>query len=315
MARQTRIEYPGAFYHAFARGMEKKEIFKDDQDCHVFFNICSEIALPLGLVLHSYCLMVNHYHFFIETPLGNLSQIMKAINERYTQYFNKKYDRVGYLFQGRYKAILVDSQSYAKELSRYIHRNPLEANLVSDLKDWRWSSYRSFLYGANPKENFLCTEWVLDQFAPKREDALRLMVEFTNLEQDDSSEFVKNISSKPILGSERFVESLLQRGRVDGIQAGRILDGKEDVSVIVDSVDLLELPKEVKRKILVYMFKNLTNYSYKEIGNICEIKNSNTVSKVYHRFKKDLEKEGTLKKIVNDLLLTMSYVQDRPLYV
>lgn len=120
MARQLRIEYPGAFYHVTSRGNEQKEIFRSKKDREQFLHYLETAKERYGAVIHSYCLMNNHYHLLLETPTGNLSQVMRHINGAYTTYFNVKRKRFGHLFQGRYKAILVDADEYAKELSRYI---------------------------------------------------------------------------------------------------------------------------------------------------------------------------------------------------
>ena len=130
MARPLRIQFEHAFYHVMNRGLERREIFKEKEDYEAFLGIILNLWSRLKFVLHSYCLMPNHYHFFIETPQANLSEIMRGINGFYTQAFNRKYKRVGPLFQGRYKALLVDKDAYALHLSRYIHLNPLTSFII-----------------------------------------------------------------------------------------------------------------------------------------------------------------------------------------
>jgi REP element-mobilizing transposase RayT len=119
VARPLRIEYPGAFYHVTARGNEKKDIFKSRRDREKFLAYLESATQRYGAVIHAYCLMSNHYHLLLETPHGNLSQIMKHINSAYTIYYNVKRKRAGHLLQGRYKAILIEADSYLCELSRY----------------------------------------------------------------------------------------------------------------------------------------------------------------------------------------------------
>ncbi len=132
MARSLRIEFSGAFYHVTARGNERKPIYKSKRDRERFLSYLESATERYGAILHVYCLMDKHYHLFLETPSGNLSQIMHHIYGAYTTYFNTKRQRSGHLFQGRYKAILVDVDEYAEELSRYIHLNPVRAGIVSD---------------------------------------------------------------------------------------------------------------------------------------------------------------------------------------
>jgi putative transposase len=130
MARPLRIEFPGAFYHVTSRGNERKAVFKSLRDREKFLSYLESATERYGAAIHVYCLMDNHYHLLLETPSGHLSKIMQHINGAYTTYFNTKRERPGHLFQGRYKAILVDADEYAKELSRYIHLNPVRAAIV-----------------------------------------------------------------------------------------------------------------------------------------------------------------------------------------
>ncbi len=129
MARPLRIIYPGAFYHVTSRGNEQRDVFKSRRDREKFLLYLESATVRYGAVIHAYCLMSNHYHLLLETPEGNLSQIMRHINGAYTTYFNIKRKRAGHLFQGRYKAILVEADAYAKELSRYMHLNPVRGEI------------------------------------------------------------------------------------------------------------------------------------------------------------------------------------------
>ena len=117
MARALRIQFPGAFYHVTSRGNERQPVFKSSTDREKFLSYLESATERYGAVVHGYCLLDNHYHLFLETPLGNLARIMQHINGAYTTYFNIKRQRSGHLFQGRYKAILVEADAYAKELS------------------------------------------------------------------------------------------------------------------------------------------------------------------------------------------------------
>ena len=158
MARQLRIEFPGAFYHVTARGNERKAVFKSIKDREKFLSYLESASNRYGAVIHAYCLMDNHYHILIETPLGNLSKIMQHINSAYTTYFNIKRKRSGHLFQGRYKSILVEVDEYAKELSRYIHLSPVRAKMVKTPEEYQWSSYS---YYADKKKT---PEWLYRDF-------------------------------------------------------------------------------------------------------------------------------------------------------
>jgi REP element-mobilizing transposase RayT len=128
MARPLRIEYPGAFYHVTSRGNEQQDVFKSQKDRERFLAYIESAVVRYGAIVHTWCLMSNHYHLLLETPSGNLSQIMRHINGAYTTYFNVKQKRAGHLFQGRYKAILVEAGAYALELSRSMHLNPVSGD-------------------------------------------------------------------------------------------------------------------------------------------------------------------------------------------
>ncbi|MBD3670659.1 MAG: transposase [Gammaproteobacteria bacterium] len=128
MSRPLRIEYAGALYHVTSRGDGQKDIYLDDKDRRDFLSNLTHVCERYNWVVHAYCLMSNHYHLLLETPDGNLSQGMRQLNGVYTQQFNRTHERVGHVFQGRYKAIIVQKDSYLLELSRYIVLNPVRAS-------------------------------------------------------------------------------------------------------------------------------------------------------------------------------------------
>ena len=143
MARPLRIEYPGAVYHVTSRGNEKKPVFKDEKDRLNFLNTLQHANKRYNWICHAYCLMTNHYHLLIETPDGNLAIGMRQLNGVYTQLFNNWHGRTGHLFQGRYKAILIQKDSHLLEVCRYVVLNPVRANMVETPEEYRWSSFRS----------------------------------------------------------------------------------------------------------------------------------------------------------------------------
>jgi len=141
MARPLRLEFAGALYHVTSRGNERKPIYFEEADFELFLNILGQVCEQHNWVIHAFCLMTNHYHLLVETPDANLSKGMRQLNGVYTQAINRRYRRVGHLFQGRYKAILVDKDAYLLELSRYIILNPIRAKMVDSLEEWPWSSW------------------------------------------------------------------------------------------------------------------------------------------------------------------------------
>jgi putative transposase len=143
MARPLRIEFPGAIYHVTSRGDRREAIFDDDVDRHLFLTAIGQALTRFDAVALAYCLMDNHYHLVIHTRLANLSKLMQHINGVYTQAYNRRHMKVGHLFQGRFKGILVDKNAYLLEVCRYVDLNPLRARMVRDTAKWPWSSYRA----------------------------------------------------------------------------------------------------------------------------------------------------------------------------
>ena len=142
MARQLRIEFPGAVYHVTSRGDRREPIFDDDQDRLALLEVASRAMIRFDARVLAFCLMGNHYHFVVTTAQANLSRVMRQINGVYTQTYNRRHRKAGHLFQGRFKAILVDRDAYLLEVCRYVELNPVRAGLVANPGDWFWSSYR-----------------------------------------------------------------------------------------------------------------------------------------------------------------------------
>ncbi len=166
MARPLRINYPGAFCHVTSRGNEQRNVFRSKRDREKFYKYLGSATQRYDAVVHVLCLMDNHFHLLVETPSGNLPQIMRHINGAYTTYFNRKRARSGHLFQGRYKAILVDMGEYAKELSRYIHLNPVRAEMVETPAEYEWSSYQFFI-GVQKPPKWLFRDFIFGYFGGK----------------------------------------------------------------------------------------------------------------------------------------------------
>jgi putative transposase len=208
MARQLRIEYPGAFYHVFSRGNQKQPIFHSDDDKFFFLKCLREAYEKFGIIVHIYCLMPNHYHLILETPLGNMSSMMHFLNTAYTVYFNTKHKRCGHLFQGRYKSILIEAESYGRELSRYIHLNPVRSRIVELPEQYQWSSYECYRGTAKP-EKWLETAFILSLFGEYLEKArntyIEFMIEGIGKEVPNS---MRDSIRKGILGSDEFVAKI-----------------------------------------------------------------------------------------------------------
>ena len=203
MSRPLRLEFSGALYHVTSRGNEKKPIYSENTDFEMFLSLLAEVCQRFNWVIHSYCLMTNHYHLVIETPDGNLSRGMRHLNGVYTQRFNNKHKRVGHLFQGRYKAILVDKESYLLELCRYVVLNPVRAKMVKVPGNWQWSSY---LVTIGKQDGFegLATDAILLQFGVQRSQAIERFQAF--ILQGKGQNIWHELKHQIYLGDKNFVE-------------------------------------------------------------------------------------------------------------
>ncbi len=207
MARPLRIEYEGAVYHITSRGNAKKPIFKDDKDHVNILDILQQVNKRYNWLCHGYCLMSNHYHLVIETPDGNLSKGMRQLNGVYTQRFNNRHKRVGHIFQGRYKAILIQKDSHLLEVCRYVVLNPVRAGTVKKPEEWKWSSYRGTV-DIEKAQPCLTAEWILGQFAARKRQAKKKYREFVRAGIGNKSIWEK-VKGQSILGKEDFLESMV----------------------------------------------------------------------------------------------------------
>lgn len=222
MARPLRIEYQDALYHVMNRGAGRRTVFHDDACAEAFLQGLAEAHLRFGARIHAWCLMGNHYHLLLSTPRGNLSRIMRHVDGLYTQRHNRLRALDGPLFRGRYKAVLIDGPSYLLQVSRYIHRNPVETRtpLVRRLIDYRWSSYRAYL-GKAPAPAWLDCEPVFGELAAggRRRAAYRAFVEAGNDAEIEG--FYAGVRLAPVLGDREFCEKALLRARVRGGEVPR----------------------------------------------------------------------------------------------
>lgn len=177
MARPLRIELSGGLYHVTSRGDRREAIYLSDDDRAAWLSVFGKVCRRFNWICHAWCQMTNHYHVVVETPEGNLSRGMRQLNGVYTQYVNRAHRRVGHVFQGRYKAILVEKDSYLLELARYVVLNPVRAGVVVEAGEWHWSSYR-MMVGEAPWPEWLATGWLLGQFGQTARVAVPRYIDF-----------------------------------------------------------------------------------------------------------------------------------------
>lgn len=202
MPRSTRIHYPGALYHAMARGNNGERTFHDDTDRLSFLEMLTEIKIRSSFKLYSFCLMSNHFHLLLEVDQIPLSVIMQRVLTRYCKYFNIRYHRIGHLFQSRYKPILCQKDSYLLQLLRYIHLNPVRANMVENPSDWPWSSHIDYL--GLRHHPLIDSQFPLSLFHPNPTQARNIYAQFSTNEAapENPQQIITVIPTSPPLGKQ-----------------------------------------------------------------------------------------------------------------
>ena len=206
MSRPLRLEFAGALYHVTSRGNWREAIYDDEEDRQRFLDLLGDVCDRFRWKIFAYCLMDNHYHLFIETRQGNLSRGMRQLNGVYTQWFNRRHAKGGHVFQGRYKAILVQRESYFLELSRYVVLNPVRAKMASRAEDWIWSSYLATI-GKDPVPDWLCCDELLANFGSDLNQARREYVRFVDEGIGRSGPWME-IRNQILLGDDQFISGI-----------------------------------------------------------------------------------------------------------
>jgi len=279
MARQLRIELAGGLYHVLVRGNNKKRIFTTLRDRDHFLTLLSGAHEKYSSLLYAYALLPNHYHLLVETRKKNLSKLMHFINVSYSVYFNRKYKRVGHLFQGRFKSIIVQKESYLLELSRYIHTNVDRAGIKGKTNDRRWTSY---CYYANSCSQvpWLHTEWIVERFGKDWQTAQEKYRQFveSNLEDKIESPF-RNTYKGVILGDDSFVEEMKRSSEKElgcDFSSHKSLSRWYTLDAIVELVSQhFKIPPSelfvrkrlfLPRQIAMYLVREHTDLSIRKIG-------------------------------------------------
>jgi REP element-mobilizing transposase RayT len=282
MARQWRIEYPGALYHVMSRGNGSRDIFFSDSDRHLFLSLLEELSERFDIEIFAYVLMGNHYHILLKTLDANLSKAMQWMGTVYTRKFNIANFQSGHLFQGRFKSILVQNDAYLLRLSCYIHRNPLRANIVDRLADFKWSSYQYYAY-KRKVPGWLKTETILSQVSqPDLNKSYRVKVQQYS---EEEGSFLENLKHGFIFGSQDFIDDIKKKFLKD--QKDVEMPNKNsllrdcDVDALIKSgADILGLDVECmvtgkrvgpsqkdSRDLLLHLLWKTGRFSNKEIGS------------------------------------------------
>lgn len=221
MSRPLRLEFAHALYHVTARGDRQESIYEDDSDRRLFLDILGDTVVDFNWQLHAYCLMTNHYHLLVETPDANLSAGMRQLGGLYTQRSNRKHGRVGHVFQGRYKAILVDRENYLLEVARYVVLNPVRAGMVQQAQDWPWSSYGA-MTGQVEAPRWLTTDALLSAFGTERGAAMQAYARFV-AEGVKAPPLWSRLQGQVFLGDAGFMARMLAKAaKAPALQVPRV---------------------------------------------------------------------------------------------
>jgi REP element-mobilizing transposase RayT len=312
MARPIRLDYPRTLYHVLSRGNEKREIFHDDKDYLKFLDTLGKMVERFKVEIHAYVLMKNHYHLLLRTQEANLSRGVQWLGVSYSVWFNRRHQRSGHLFQGRFKSFLIENERYFTAMCHYIHGNPLRAGIAENLNDYRWSSYQAY---ADKRHHlpWLTTDLVLGMYGGSRRRLIREQQSYfrkdTDLLRDlryglylGSEEFSKECINR--VGRERHREKpqyrLLLKGRNLRVLALEILErlGERTPDKILGS----RKRHSLNRDLAIYILYQRGVYRNEEIGDVFGI-GYTAVSEAAKRGREYLRLDKQLEKTVNEILI------------
>jgi len=282
VARPLRIQFEGALYHVFSQGSGKRVLFHTRTDREKFLQIIEDAYKRFGIIVHAYCLMNDHYHFIIETPRANISKAMQFIHSNYNTHYIHTHGRTGQLFQGRFKAILIERETYLKRLSRFVHLNSVRSGLAQQPEDHEWSSYRFFIAdNGNLPPIFLDMRTTLAIFDADSTDAREKYMRYVELGIGQPMENpLKATRMQSILGSDEFVEEIKEtylqvpyalNSRING-NARSERKGDEIIIERINSAlaALKEANEKTKRKMRLYFLRKFTSKTLDEIVSMLD---------------------------------------------
>jgi len=317
MSRPLRIEYPGAVYHVMNRGLNQNLIFLDRKDYEIFLTTLEEGCRLFDVIVYAYCLMPNHYHLLVRTPSGNISRFMRHLNGVYTQRFNREHGRDGPLYRGRFKAILVQEDSYLLEVVRYIHKNPVKAKIVERLSQFKWSSHPSYVGKKSPMAG-MDTGIVLRYFSGKRKLAVEQYKRFmAGKESEEIEGFYGSKKQASILGDTHFIEwvkekfvlgdpdiEILEKRRIQGERVVGIVKKAIRQKFKVDESYFFQGKRgtaNIARLMALLLSKELSGLKLSELGAHFGFANYRTVGTHCWRFHEKLKKDKGLEKKYSSL--------------
>jgi putative transposase len=297
------------------RGRRGEKIFEAKADYWSFIDLLEELNEVFNVKVAAYCLMPNHYHLLLQTPDANLSRSMRHLNGVYTQRYNKRHLCDGQLFRGRYKSILVESDRYALELVRYIHRNPLESGLLDNLQKYQWSTHKIYLSNAK-KWKWLHKDYILKLFSDSKPESIKLYKQFVLKETPAEINQIFGRKNLPtVLGNESFVNRIRNRffNLKDFEEIPETKRLAPDIEAIKNEVCKAYKIKEKKlylsrrgcfnepRNVAVYLIRQLRNDTLKKVGEQFGIEKYSTVSSIVEKVKREMRTDEDLKKRIKEI--------------
>lgn len=315
MARALRITFPDAWYHIMNRGTNRQQIFLIDAHRRMFLDVLDEVCEKHSIEIHAYCLMDNHYHLMMKTPEPNISKAMHYIDTVYAIRFNKMTGREGPVFTGRYCSVLVQGDAHFLELTRYIHLNPIRANMIEKPEYYKWSSYRAYIGHCTPQP-WLHTRYVLSNFSKEGATSYQAFVDeqYELGLQINFDEFYKRSPVPPFLGSREFIKEVKKhvvlKGQEEDISQRKYLRQKYELEDIIQVV--MKVTNVTRAKILlatrgrrnderlVFMFiaREKCGYTLNEIRDYMGLKCRTTITMGVKRMKVFMEDDSLLKSSV-----------------
>jgi putative transposase len=315
MPRPLRIEFENAWYHVMNRGASHQPIYQIKKHRYLFLEILAEANELFGIEIHGYCLMDNHYHLLIKTPRGNLSRAMQHINGIYTQRYNRLIKKDGPLFRGRYKAILIEKNDYLLQVSRYIHLNPVVANMVPSPDGYFWSSYQDYI-GNRAKPNWLQINEILAMLQhEEHSDTYRRFVE--EGVDDETKIFYEKSQAPVIFGTKTFKGKCLDQLEEEKIKASmtdykrtREIPSAEQIDQVVAkhfNLDQIKLYKSHRgkknkpREIAIYGCRMWRSENVSILAQRYGCHSHTNISNIVSKIKKCMGRNSELERIIHDI--------------
>lgn len=310
MARPLRIEYSNAVYHVMNHGLNRRPIFLTEVDYRNFLSVLQQSWERWDIEIYAYCLMNNHYHLCFMTPEAKLSRVMRHINGIYTQRFNRTHGRDGPLFRGRYKALLIEADEYLAQVVRYIHLNPVKANMVKEPQKYRWNSHQDYLY-SRKRPPWLKTQRVGAWFGRPRNFHTYVMEG-----NDKALESWYTTKRMPlILGTEYFIEEVRQRAGVLSREHVRkeskyIRPSLEKVLTAVVKTYGISVSEVLAsrrgesheaRKVALWLVREVCDYPHEEIAKRFGLGSGKTVGWACREVRQLLQESGRLRSRVRKM--------------